>query len=92
MFHRIKNTARKVANIPRPPEGPRGYFVYRDKINKLFFAVNGKVKACWIPPKKVEGSEMPGFWKEVKSLKKVTVTGELIPLTMGEKMQLATAF
>ena len=92
MFHNIKNTARKVATIPRPPEGPEGYFVYRDGKNKLFFAVNGKVKACWIPPKKAEDGKKPGFWKEVNSLRKVTLDGEPVPLTEGEKMQFATAF
>ena len=92
MFHKIKNTARKVANITRPPEGPKGFFVYRDGKTKIFFAVNGKVNACWIPPKKAEDGPKPGVWKEVNSLRKVTLDGEIHPLTEGEKMQFATAF
>ena len=81
-----------IAKIPHPPVAPEGFFIYRDGKTKIFFAVNGKVKACWIPAKKTEKGEMAGYWKEVNSLQKVTMEGEVVPLTDGEKMQFATAF
>lgn len=94
MFEKIKRTAKEIVKPMKKPEGPVDYFVYKGEYG-IYFATNGKTRACWIKPcKKLcdDGNEitLPGYWKDVDSAKKVTMEGALVPITTDEAWQHST--
>ena len=94
MIEYLMKSAQKITNMAKKPEGPKDFFVYKGEFG-IYFATNGRVKACWIKPCTLciddEKKILPGFWKDVNSNKKVEMDGTtLVKMSNDEMWQHAT--